>query len=61
MRKIKFIKSPIGAFNLAYAEGMEAELSAHQAEILVEAEYAIYLDSVETPEKPIEKENRKRK
>ena len=61
MRTIKFIKSPIGAFNLAYSEGMEAVLNENQAEILVESGYAIYLDSVEIPEKPIQKENRKSK
>ena len=61
MRTIRFIKSPIGAFNLAYAEGMTTELNKNQAEILVESGYAIYLDNVETPEKPTQKENRKSK
>ena len=61
MRTIRFIKSPIGAFNLAYAEGMTAELNENQAEILVESGYAIYLDIVEVPEKTTQKENRKSK
>lgn len=52
MAKVKFIISPIGAFNLAYAAGMEAELSDAQAEILIEAGYA---QSLETPNQ-IEKE-----
>ena len=50
MPKVKFILSPIGAFNLAYAVGMEAELSDSQAETLIEAGYA---ELVETPEKVV--------
>jgi hypothetical protein len=58
MKKIKFIKSPIGAFNLAYSVGMEAEFSLYQAEQLVEAGYAIFLEEKEVPEKPVKTEKR---
>ena len=61
MRLVKFIKSPIGAFNLAYAEGMTAEINEGQAEILVESGYAIYLDDVQTPEKATQTEKRVKK
>lgn len=61
MRLVKFIKSPVGAFNLAYAEGMTAEINEGQAEILVDAGYAVYLDSVQTPEKPTQTEKRVKK
>lgn len=61
--KVKFTKSPIGAFGLAYGEGMEADLNEGQAEQLIEAGYAICIDEevkqtavskevLETPEKP---------
>jgi|688.fasta_scaffold133123_2 hypothetical protein len=61
--KVKFIISPIGAFGLAYSEGMEADLNEGQAEQLIEAGYAICIDEEvkqtavskevkETPEKP---------
>jgi hypothetical protein len=57
--KVKFKKSPIGAFGLAYAEGMEAELSEGQAIQLIEAEYAVEIEEKEVPEKQV-KENRKK-
>lgn len=61
--KVKFIISPIGAFGLAYGEGMEADLNEGQALQLIEAGYAIAIDEevkqtavskeiVESPEKP---------
>ena len=61
--KVKFIISPIGAFGLAYGEGMEADLNEGQALQLIEAGYAIAIDDevkqiaiskeiVESPEKP---------
>lgn len=61
MRLVKFIKSPIGAFNLAYAEGMTAKINEGQAEILVESGYAVYLDSLQTPEKLAQTEKRVKK
>jgi hypothetical protein len=51
--KIKFIKSPIGAFNLAYSVGMEAEFSNGQAQELIEAGYAESIEEKEVPEKQI--------
>jgi hypothetical protein len=53
MKKIKFIKSPVGAFNLAYQIGMEAEINAGQAEQLVELGYAVFIEEKQTPEKDI--------
>lgn len=55
MRKIKFIKSPLGTFKLAYGVGMEAEINEGQAAVLVDAGFAIYLDEKQTPEIPTEK------
>jgi hypothetical protein len=45
--KVQFIKSPIGKFGLAYAEGMQADLQKEQAVLLIEAGYAIQLEIVE--------------
>jgi hypothetical protein len=60
--KIKFIESPIGKFGLAYAKGMEAEFNKEQAILLIEAGYAVALETetpesnesneIESPEKP---------
>ena len=59
--KVKFIKSPIGAFLLAYGEGMEGEFPEEQANLLIEAGYAvkveekeqaIQVNDIESPEKP---------
>lgn len=38
--KVKFIKCPTGAFQLAYNEGDEAELPVELAKQLVEAKFA---------------------
>lgn len=38
-KKIKFTKSPTGAFGLAYFPEQKAELPAHQVDELVEAGY----------------------
>jgi hypothetical protein len=53
MRKIKFIKSPVGAFNLAYQIGSEAEINEGQANVLVDAGYAVFIGEKEVPEKQI--------
>jgi hypothetical protein len=51
--KVKFIISPIGAFGLAYSEGMEADLNEGQAEQLIEVKQtAVSKEVKETPEKP---------
>lgn len=61
MKKVKFIKSPITAFRLAYGEGTEGEFSETLANELIEAGYAVEVigeietavikEIVETPEK----------
>lgn len=61
MKKVKFIKSPITAFRLAYGEGTEGEFSETLANELIEAGYAVEVvgeietavlkEVVETPEK----------
>ena len=62
MKKVKFIKSPITAFRLAYGEGTEGEFSETLANELIEAGYAVEVidekietavskEFVETPEK----------
>ena len=38
--EIKFIKSPTGAFNLAYFPGETADMPDHQAQELIESGYA---------------------
>ena len=66
MVKIKFIKSPIGAYKLAYRVGAEASFPEHQADLLIsegfaelveketfEIEQAIEEMEVEIPEKKI--------
>lgn len=40
MKTIKFIKSPVGKFGLSYTIGQEVEISAEQADELINAEYA---------------------
>jgi len=42
-KKVKFKKSPTGAYNLAYSAGDEATLSAQQAKEVVEDDYAEYV------------------
>lgn len=58
MIKVKFIISPIGAFGLAYAQGMEAWLNEGQAELLIESGYAIEIER-EVPEKQVTEKRKK--
>jgi len=53
--KIKFIKSPTGAFNLAYSEGEEAEFPKGQADFLIEAGFAIKIKDDSIVEKAVQK------
>lgn len=52
MKKIKFIKNPIGAFGLAYVIGEEAELEINQANELVDLKFAVFVEEIEKAEKP---------
>ncbi len=40
-KEVFFTKSPTGKFKLAYSEGDVAKLDSKQADILIEAEYAV--------------------
>lgn len=44
MKTIKFIKSPVGKFGLAYTVGQEVEISTEQAEELINAEFAVLVE-----------------
>lgn len=39
-QKIKFLKSPTGAYGLAYSAGDQATIEAKQADILVKEKFA---------------------
>jgi hypothetical protein len=54
MKKVRFIKSPIGRFSLAYFEGDVASLDDKQADELTEEGYAV-LAAEKKPEKKVEK------
>lgn len=45
MKKVRFTKSPTGAFNLGYHVGDVAELEPKQAAELIEAGYAVEEDA----------------
>jgi hypothetical protein len=60
--KVKFLKSPVGAFKLAYSQGEEAVVNDALAIEMIEAEFAVEVkeevietatkkDFVEVPEK----------
>jgi len=57
MKTLKFIKSPVGKFGLAYKVGTEAELLNEQAEELINAEFAVLVETEEpkTEPKPVKK------
>lgn len=61
MKTIKFIKSPIGAYGLAYAVGTTGEFETNQANELVENGFAEFCESevIETAEKIQPKEVKK--
>lgn len=40
LKKIKFLRSPTGAYNLAYSAGQEAEFEAKLADELIETKFA---------------------
>ena len=44
-KKIKFIVSPTGKFQLGYNVGEEAEIDSKQADELIEAGYALEVES----------------
>lgn len=48
MKTVKFIKSPVGKFGLAYRVGDEVELLTEQAEELINAEFAVLVETEET-------------
>lgn len=49
--KVRFIKSPVGEFNLAYASGTEAEMPDGTAQMLIDAGYAEQLGKIEVEPK----------
>jgi len=62
--KVRFLKSPVGMFNLAYVAGEEAIVSEVLAEQMIELGYAVETENqiekaivseIETPEKPKKK------
>jgi len=63
MKKIKLLKSPVGAYKLAYVAGEEIELNEALANDLIENKFAIEVESTEvetkelktTPEKAVRK------
>lgn len=63
MKKIKLLKSPVGAYKLAYVAGEEIELSEALANDLIENKFAVEVESTEvetkelktTPEKAVKK------
>jgi hypothetical protein len=60
MKTIKFIKSPVGKFGLAYKVGDEAELTNEQSEELINAEFAILVET-EVEEKEVVITTKKKK
>lgn len=63
MKKIKLLKSPVGAYKLAYVAGEEIELNEALANDLIENKFAVEVESTEvetkelktTPEKAVRK------
>ena len=62
--KVKFLKSPVGLFNLGYVAGDQAVVSDLLAEQMIELGYAVEAENqiekaivseIETPEKPKKK------
>lgn len=49
-KKIKFTKSPTGAFKLAYSINDVAELNDELADVLIESKFAVVAD--DAPAKP---------
>jgi hypothetical protein len=60
MKTVKFIKSPVGKFGLAYKVGDEAELTNEQCEELINAEFAVLVET-EEEEKEIVIASKKKK
>jgi hypothetical protein len=52
MKTVKFIKSPVGKFGLAYKVGDEAELTNEQCDELIKAEFAILVETEEIKAEP---------
>ncbi len=55
MIKIKFIKSPVGAFGLAYAENTTHEIEEVLAKELIESGYALLVDEPKEVDEPKKK------
>lgn len=55
MKTVKFIKSPVGKFGLAYKIGDVAELTNEQCEELINAEFAEIVESEIEEIKPVKK------
>lgn len=61
MKKVKLIKSAVGAYKLAYVAGEEIEVSESLAHDLIENKFAIAIEEIETkelksqPEKAVKK------
>ena len=50
-RRVKFILSPTGKFNLAYHANEEALLSKNLADEVVDAKYAVYVEKATSTSK----------
>jgi hypothetical protein len=54
--KVKFLKSPVGAFRLAYSEGEEAVVNENLGNEMIEAGFAIEVKQEEVIETATNKE-----